>query len=107
MRRSCQAKLRTTRHYVTDFLILDRLKITVVAKVFIFCQIAGGADNMGGDARSLQLTLDAMRRLAFSPGYDRAFDLLAIAQTAEQRVEIASGQRVSNDPTEDLPLAIG
>jgi hypothetical protein len=61
---------------------------------------------MGGDARSLQLTLDAMRRLAFSPGYDRAFDLLAIAQTAEQRVEIASGQRVSNDPTEDLPLVI-
>ncbi len=48
---------------MTDFRILDRLKITVVAKVFIFRQIAGGADNMGGDARSLQLTLDAMRVL--------------------------------------------
>ena len=61
---------------------------------------------MGGDARSLQLTLDAMRSLAFSPSYDRAFDLLAIAQAAEQRVELAFGQRVPNDPTEDLPLAI-
>jgi hypothetical protein len=92
---------------VTDFLILDRLKITVVAKVFIFCQITGGADNMGGDARSLQLALDAMRRSAFGPSCDRAFDLLAITQAVEQRVELTSGQRVPNDPTEDLPLAIG
>ncbi len=91
---------------MTDFWILDRLKITIVAKVFIFCQIAGGADNMGGDARSLQLTLDPMRRSAFCPSCDRAFDLLAIAQAAEERVELAFGQRVSNDPPEDLPLAI-
>ena len=61
---------------------------------------------MGGDAHSLQLTLDNMRSLAFSPSYDRVFDLLAIAQSAKQGIEIASRQRVPDDPTENLPLAI-